>query len=267
MSSNLFTYKLGKGQWYKADYINESDIAVIVDTIRNTIWFFEGSKSTSRDRSNARELLVELKNNYKLYEFKWISDIAPIEILEELERFKEMSYLKGFLGVRYNLTKFSKLYVYLNFLGAFLVIVNFVFLAEIVFSSGTIIYNGYPHYSFDLNTFNFSIYFVSILMLASFLIFINSALMVLLLKKKKSFIYSFIASIFVFVAFFILRIWNVIIFYEEISFIIYIRKDLLILLIFNLQLLQIISVILGCFTGLIGINLKKEIEYLQDLKE
>ncbi|MFX0056942.1 MAG: hypothetical protein ACFE85_10365 [Candidatus Hodarchaeota archaeon] len=267
MSSNLFPYKFGKGQWYKTDNISENEIAVIVDTSRNTIWFFEGSKSTSRDRSNARELLGELRNNYMRYEFKKISDLSPFEILEELERLKEMSYIKGFLGVRYDLNKFSRLYFYLNYLGTFLLIINLVFLAEILLSSGTILYDSYLHYSIVSNTFIFSINLVSILMLASFLTFLISALMGLILKKFNSFLYSFIAFMFVFIAFFILRIWDIIIYYEQVDHIIYIRKDLLILLIFDLELLQIIGMILGFFTGLIGINFKKEVKYLQELKE
>jgi len=266
MSSNLFPYKFGKGQWYKADNISEDDIAVIIDTDRNKIWFFEGSKSATRDRSNARELLGELKNNYPQYEFKEISNSSPYEILEELEKLKELSYLKGFLGLRYNLKNFSRLYFYLNYGGVFLLIINIVFLAEILFASGVTLYNSYFHYSIAYNTFIFSINFISILMLGSFLVFLTSALMALFLKKFKSFIYSFAASIFVFTAFFIIRIWDIIIYYEEINLIIYIRKDLLILLIFDLQLLQIISMVLGLLTGLIGIKLDKEIEYFREKK-
>ncbi|MFW9939274.1 MAG: hypothetical protein ACFFD5_16655 [Candidatus Thorarchaeota archaeon] len=267
MSSNLFPYKFGKGQWYKADNINENDLAVIVDPNRYNIWFFEGSKSAARDRSNARELLGELQNNYPQYEFKEITDSAPFEVLEEVEKLKEMSYIKGFLGIRYNLKNFSRLYFYLNYGGAFLLIVNMILLTEFILASSTIIYNSYQHFSIIYNTFLFNINLISILILCSFLVFLISALLALFLKKFKSFMYSFAASIFSFMGFFILRIWDIIIYYEQNNSIIFIRKDVLILLIFDIQLLLVISMVLGFLTGLIGIKLDKEIKYLQELKE
>jgi len=267
MSSNLFPYKFVKDQWYKADNISKEDLAVIVDTNRYKIWVFEGSKSTARDRSNARELLGELKKNYPQYEFKEISDSAPFEVLEEIEKLKEMSYIKGFLGVRYNLKNFSRLYFYLNYGAAFLLILNMILLTEFLLASSTIIFNSYQHYSIFYNSFLFNVNFISILILCSFLIFLISALTALLLKKFKPFIYSFAASVFSFIGFFMLRIWNIILYYEQNNLIIYIRKDVLILLVFDIQLLQIISIVLGFLTGLIGIKFDKEIKYLRELKE
>ena len=61
MSSKLFPYKLTKGQWFRAESFTESDIAVIVDTTREMIWFWEGNKSSARSRSNARDMLGQLK--------------------------------------------------------------------------------------------------------------------------------------------------------------------------------------------------------------
>ena len=92
-SSKLFPYKMKKKTWYRAEDVTESDIAVIVDTSRDTIFYWEGSKSSARNRSDAREILGQLKKKYIPYRFKRVTaTTSPSEVLDKLAELKAKSF-------------------------------------------------------------------------------------------------------------------------------------------------------------------------------
>jgi hypothetical protein len=65
MSTNLFPYKYLKKPWCQADEINDGNVVVIVDTSQETIWFHTGNKSTTRNRGDARALLIDFSEKKK----------------------------------------------------------------------------------------------------------------------------------------------------------------------------------------------------------
>jgi hypothetical protein len=260
MSSNLFSYKFRNGQWYKADNISESDIAVIVDTSRGTIWFFEGSKSTARNRSNARGLLGDLKKNYLLYKFKRISNKSPSYVLEALENLKKQYFIKSGISLQFNVRKFIKYHFYFSSISNILLVVSLSFISLLISFSISVMVDSYQHYAMSRGNFLFFINFNSILLISSFVIFIISALIGIFLRTRILVIYSIFAGLSIFIPLFMLRIWDIILITEQVGQSIYIRTDVLSLFILNILILEIIGIVLGFFSLLGGFKKSKENE-------
>ncbi len=245
MSSNLFPFIFKNERWYNAEGINESDIGVIVDTDRAIIWFFEGSKSSARNRSSAKELLADLRQKYELYAFKHISNDSPKDILEYLEDLKKHDYITRIRYFQYDLGKISKYYFYLNNIGCLLLIIALTFLIGFILNSNTSYINTFDYFSIHINRFLFNVNFISILLIISFAIFVIASFFGVILNKRALFIYNLITGIVIFMAFFMLRIWDIVFYYDIIGSTINIRIDVIFLFIFNLSIFQILGVLFG----------------------
>ncbi|TFF69425.1 MAG: hypothetical protein EU516_00495 [Promethearchaeota archaeon] len=245
MSTNLFPFIFKNERWYNAEGVNDSDIGVIVDTDRAVIWFFEGPKSSARNRSSAKELLADLRQKYELYAFKRISNDSPKDILEFLEQLKKHDYITRIRYFQYDLEKISKYYFYLNNFGCLLLIMAFTFLTGFLFLTSRTYINPFDYFTLDFNRFSFIVNLISILFISSFIIFIITSFFGVILNKRALLIYNLATSIFVFMAFFMLRIWDIILYFELIGSIIYIRMDAIFLFIFNLDIFQLLGLIFG----------------------
>ena len=265
MSSKLFPYKLTKGQWFRAESFTESDIAVIVDTNREMIWFWEGDKSSARSRSNARDMLGQLKKKYIVYKFKRITPSSPEDILERLEDLREKSFTGKIPGIRLELKDFSKIFYILNIVASSLVIIGTIILWMMLFGTQTEIGSAL-HYTLISTNFIENMNLTSLILLISFAIFACSSLFGHFLKKKLFSLMTLIALCFIFTAFIIVRIWDIIIFYQESGINIIIRTDVFILFILCLSLLMVPGLITGFVMGLLGLkNLKKvEVDIEED---
>jgi len=252
MSTNLFSYKYLKEQWYQADEINDSDVVVVVDTSQETIWFHAGNKSTARNRSDARALLGDLMEKYTSYEFKRVSNETPDEILVKLDDLKEQYYVRSVASLNYDLRKVSSIYFYLNSIGCLLLIISITFLGFLIFGSGTSFINSHLHYSIFFENFIFQISFTSTLLIVSFSIFVTSTILGIFLKKKLLFTKTLIAGILTFITFFIIKIWDISLYYEIIGQFIYFRIDVLIWFVFCIEILQTLAVVIGFYTGIIS---------------
>jgi len=250
MSTNLFPYKYLKGQWYQADETNDSDVVVVVDTSQETIWFHAGNKSTARNRSDARALLGDLMEKYTSYEFKRVSNETPDEILVKLDDLKELYYVRSFASLNYDLRKVSSIYFYLNSIGCLLLIISISFLGFLIFNSGTSFIDSHLHYSIFFENFIFQISFISTLLIVSFSIFVTSTIMGIFLKKKQLFTKTLIAGILTFIPFFIIKIWDIALYYEIIGQFIYFRIDVLIWFAFCIEIFQTLAMIIGFYTGI-----------------
>ncbi len=252
MSTNLFPYKYLKGQWYQADEINDSDVVVVVDTSQETIWFHAGNKSTARNRSDARALLGDLMEKYTSYEFKRVSNETPDEILVKLDDLKELYYVRSVASINYDLRKASTIYFYLNSIGCLLLIISISFLGLLIFSSGTSLIDSHLHYSILFENFIFQFSFISMLLIASFSLFVVSTLVGIFLKKKQLFTKTLISGILIFITFSIVKVWDISLYYEIIGRFIYFRNDVLIWYVFCIEILQILATIIGFYTGIIS---------------
>lgn len=265
MSTNLFPFIFKNERWYNAEGVNESDIGVIVDTDRATIWFFEGSKSSARNRSSAKELLADLRKRYELYAFKRISSDSPKEIIEYFEELKKHDYITRIQYFPYDLEKISKYYFYLNNTGCLLLIATLTFLIGFLLFSNTTYIDPFNYFSISFSRFLFNINLISILFIISFVIFIITSFFGVILNKRALFIYNLSTSIFVFIAFFMLRIWDIVLYFDIIGSTIYIRMDAIFLFIFNLDIFQLLGLIFGYIAVFTSFFESKKIKRL-DLK-
>jgi len=252
MSTNLFPYKYLKEQWYQADEINDSDVVVVVDTSQETIWFHAGNKSTARNRSDARALLGDLMEKYTSYEFKRVSNETPDEIIVKLDDLKELYYVRSVGSLNYDLRKVSSIYFYLNSIGGLLLVISISFLGFLIFGSGTSFIDSHLHYSIFFENFKFQISFISTLLIVSFSIFVTSTIMGIFLKKKQLFTKTLISGILIFIPFFIIKLWDISLYYEIIGQFIYFRIDVLIWFVFCIEILQTLAMIIGFYTGIIS---------------
>ena len=263
MSSNLFPFIYKQEEWFSAEGVNDSDIGVIVDTDRAVIWFFEGPKSSARNRSSAKELLTDLRQKYELYAFKRISNESPKDILEYLEELKKHDYITRIRYFQYDLEKISKYYFYLNNLGCVLLITAFTFLTGFLFISNQFYIDPFSYFSLDIERFILIVDLVSILFISSFIIFIITSFFGIILNKRALLIYNLITSIVVFMAFFMLRIWDITLYHEIIGSIIYIRLDAIFLFIFNLDLFQLLGLIYGYLAVFTSFFVSKKIRKIE----
>jgi len=256
-----------KGQWFRADDITESDIAVIVDSNTDTIWFWEGQRSSARNRSKAREILGLLKKKYIPYRFKRVTRNSPLEVLTKLEELKELSFTGKISGIKYELKDFSRVLYILNIIGGILAIISMIYLWQALYWTETSEGLDYMHFSVDFTFFLSYINISSYILLAITLMYMFSAFFGGILKKKSFYLLSILAACAIFVAFFMVRIWDVILFYEEIDNDILIRKDALILFSFCLEVLLIPGMVLGMITGISGLRSINIIEETEELEE
>ncbi|MGV9172226.1 MAG: hypothetical protein ACOC35_06645, partial [Promethearchaeia archaeon] len=174
-TAKLFPYKMKKETWYRAKNLTESDIAVVVDTNTETIWFWEGDKSSARDRSTAREILGKLKKKYIPYSFKRVTKNAPDNILFKIDQLLEESFKGKIPGVRLESKDFSRIFYDLNIISCILIAGVMIYLWSGFFWSSTINKFGYLHISINYDLFLFYIALNSFVSLASFLIYMSSA--------------------------------------------------------------------------------------------
>jgi hypothetical protein len=256
MSSNLFPYKFSNGEWFSADDINESDVAVIIDTSREAIWFYTGSKSTARNRSNARELLSDLLNQYSTYVMNIVADDAPDDILVKLEDLKEQYYRRKFARIEYDLRKVSQAFFYLNLIACLFLVISITVSIFLIVGGYTTLFESYFHFKIPTRNFNFLSILLLSLMLSSFIIFTTNTLIGLFINKRILFFSGMVSSVSSFLSFFILYIWDLIIYYQIIGSIIYIRTDVFFMFITIISIFGSISLLIGGYMLIIS---RKEI--------
>ncbi|MHA1150913.1 MAG: hypothetical protein ACTSR8_22055 [Promethearchaeota archaeon] len=264
-TAKFFPYKMLRGQWFRADDMTDSDIVVIVDTNTETIWFHEGPKSSARSRSNAREMLGQLKRKYIPYRFERVTNNSPESILEKIEELKEKSFTGKIPGIKLELKDYSRIFYFLNLIGSGLLIISIIFLWMVILSP-RIGMDNYLHYEIDYNFFEFYINLNSYNLLAAAITFIISGFFGRLLKKNLFAFLSIIAGIVIFIAFFIMRIWDYLIFFEERGNAIFIRSDALTLFVFNLEILLMTGMIIGFLTAILGLKNIKIFEKVEELE-
>lgn len=252
MSSNLFPYKFSMEEWYKADFINESDVVVIVDTSREMIWFYRGKKSTARNRSNARELLNDLMKNYPSYSLKNISDETPDDVLILLEDLKEQFYKRRLSSLSFDLRKVSFTFIILCLVACFLFVLLITFSILFIIGSNTTIFEGYIHFTIPQTNFSFDMLLISSLFLVSFICFIITFLIAFFLRKSILILYSLVAFILSFLGFFIIRIWDFILFFEISGQMILFRVDVFMMFVINVNIIGLISLVFSIYLIIIG---------------
>jgi len=253
-----------KGQWFRAEDVTDSDIAVVVDTTRDTIFFWEGTKSSARSRSNARELLGQLKKKYIPYKFQRVTNNSPEEILNKLEELKAQSFTGRIPGVKLELKDFNKIFYLLNIVSAVLAVVSMVLIWQAPFWEETSAGLAYVHYSIDFNAHLLYVNLNSLLLLLSFLILACTSFAGHVLKKKAYSTNTLIAMCFIFIAFFLMRIWDNIIFYEELGNNLLFRKDVMLLFLLSMEVIIVPGMVLGFLMGFNGL---KELSEEEDIEE
>ena len=250
MSSNLLAYKFKSKQWDKAEGINESDVAVIVDSTRDLIWYFEGKKSSARKRNKARNSLNLLKNQHSTYKFKKVNRMAPRDIIREIAILKEDFFISSLKSLNVDVLKVSKAYFYLNCIGGLFNIINFVISFLFVLGSSRVILSGYINYSLSDSNFQLYLSLQSILSLSSFILFTSTAVISILFKQRLPAVYNILGSILIFIAFFMLLTSNALIYREVIFEQIFIRADAFVLFNLNIEMLYVISLFIAFIMGI-----------------
>jgi len=92
------------------------------------------------------------------------------------------------------------------------------------------------------------------MLLSSFLILSCTSFAGYVLKKNDFALNNLVATCFIFVAFFLLRIWDNIMFYEEIGNNLLFRKDVLLLFLLSLEAILIPGMFLSLLIGLKGLK-------------
>lgn len=192
MSSKLFPYLLKNNQWIKSEAISSDDVAVLVDTTRDIIWYLEGEKSSARTKFDARGLLGQLKIKYIAYKFKRIDNRAPKDVLDKIEELKRTEGIK----LRINeIQKFSKYLYSLNIIAGVIQIIGMIFITWALFWSQAYDSQFFLNYIVNSNHFDFYIDLVSILILSSMIIFIFTSFFGIILRKKSFVIISIILAV------------------------------------------------------------------------
>lgn len=261
MSSKLFPYKMKKGQWFRAEDVTDSDIAVIVDTTRDTIFFWEGARSSARSRSNARDLLGQLKKKYIPYKFQRVTNNSPEEILFKIEDLKAQSFTGRIPGVKFELKDFNKIFYILNIVSAVLAVISMVLIWQAPFWTETSTGLAHVHYSIDYNIHLLYVNLNSLLLLVAFLIIACTSFAGHVLKKKAYSTNTLVAMCFLFIAFFLMRIWDNIMYYEVVGNNLLFRKDVMLLFLLSMEVIIIPGMILSFLMGFNGLKeLSKEEE-------
>ncbi|TFG22338.1 MAG: hypothetical protein EU532_14490 [Promethearchaeota archaeon] len=252
MSSNLLPYKFKSKQWHKAEGINESDVAVIVDPNRDLIWYFEGNNSSARKRNKARNSLGELKDQHATYKFKKVNRSTPRDIIREFAILKEDFYINAVKNLNINVSAISKSNFYLNCLGGLLNIISFVFSLLFLIGSNTGILDNSNHYI--LNAVNFQSYLLLqfTTSLISFIFYALSAVISSLFKQRTPAIFNILGSILSFMAFFMIIVSDSLIYSDIMNQQVFIRADVFILFNIHIGTLYLISLVIAFIMGTIG---------------
>ena len=250
MSSNLLPYKFKSKQWHQAEGINESDVAVIVDSNRNLIWYFEGKKSSARKRNKARNSLSQLKNQHATYKFKKVNRMAPRDIIREVAILKEDFFINSLKSLNVDVLKISRAYFYLNCFGGLFIIINFVISFLFLSGSSTVIFNNHIHYSLTISNFQLYIMLQSILSLTSFILFSTSGIISLFFKQRIPAVYNILGSILIFIAFIMLTVSSSLIYSDVVFQQIFIRADVFLLFNLNIEMLYLISLFIAFIMGI-----------------
>lgn len=171
MSSKLFPYVLRNNQWIKSEEISIDDIAVLVDTQRDIIWYHESEKCTARTKFEARGLLTQLKEKYVPYKFKRIDNTSPQDILYKLEELRKEETALRMEVLGREIQDFSVVLFYLNIAAGLLQVFSVIFLITTLFWPQTFDSQSFLNYSVNINTFTSAIDFLTFLVLISFILF------------------------------------------------------------------------------------------------
>ncbi len=266
-SVKLFPYKIYKGQWFRAKDLTDSDIAVIVDTDSDIIWYFEGDKSSARMRSHAREILGQLKKKYVKYTFKRVSPNTPEPILIKLDDLKKESFKGNLPGVKLGLRDFSRLFYILGIIAGGLLAFSFIYLLTALgWAQDT---ETYAHSHYIVNYISLTSYFdiVSFSALFAFILAVISAFFGAIIQKKAFSILITITAAISFFAFFILRIWDVMIFFEQVGNIVFLREDTIYLYLLIVSILEVLGILFAFYGAITGFKGLKTIELIEPKEE
>jgi len=258
-STNLFSYKMKKGQWTKTDSLTESDIAVIIDVDSEIFWFWEGPYSNSRDRYNARQILGQLRKKYTSYKFKRINDEASESVKDKIEALQIRALAKKKTDKKYKLKNVSTIVHSISLINTILIIITIILLMEIFFQSQVIL----PNLVINKYLFNFIIGISSIISLISFILFIISAIYMEISRNKLLIIVSLIGCCLVFLPFFMLRIWDMLLITGSSNEQYLIQNDAIAFFVFCLDIFFVLSIICSFSIGILGfmkITFVKKIE-------
>lgn len=264
-STNYFSYKMKKGQWAKADALNESDIAVIIDINMEIFWFWEGTHSTARDRYNARQILGQLRKKYTSYRFKRINKEASEDVRDQLELLQIHALARKKSDKKNIIKNLSNIFHTISLINCTLIIITIILLTSMFFQFQAINPDLY------INQNNFISIFVisSLLLLLSFILFIISATYSGISRNTLLLIISIIGCCLIFIPFFILRIWDVILIHvisnEQYIF----QNDAIFFFIFSMDIFLVLNILCSLSIGIMGfmnVSLirKKEFEKLKE---
>lgn len=248
-STNLFSYKMKKGQWAKTDSLTESDIAVIIDVDLEIFWFWEGPYSNTRDRYNARQILGQLRKRYTSYKFKRINEEASESVKDKIEALQIRALAKKKKDKKYKLKNISTIVHSIDLINAILIIITIVFLMGIFFQSEVFL----PNLAINKMYFNLTLLISSIISLISFILFIISAIYMGIARNLQLTIISIIGCCLIFVPFFMLRIWDTLLITNSINEQYLIQNDAIGFFIFNLDIFFVLSIICSLTIGILGI--------------
>ena len=253
-ASKLFPYKIKEGAWYRANEVAESDIVVIVDAQNETIWYWEGTKSSARIRNNAREKLGQLKKKYVPYTFKRVSPNTPEPVLSKLEELREVSFKGKVPGIKFELSDFSKMFYLLFLIGSVLGLFCAFYMLTGLFWDLKTSNLTFPSYSVPLKTFTLFIDINSFILLVGLILLFVSAFFGGIIQRKTFALACIIAGGLFFMSFFILRIWDALIFYDTQESNLLIRQDVLMLFFLVQEVILFFSSVLALSSGVLGLK-------------
>ncbi len=214
MSSNLFSYILKQNQWIKSDEISIDDVAVLVDTQRDIIWYYESERSTARTKFEARGLLTQLKEKYVPYKFKKIDNTSPQDVLNEIETLR-----KGRSGLKMEILgkkihDFSSVLYSLNITAGLLQVLTVFFLALTLSWQESV--NELSFLAYEVNYIEYVGYIdiLSFLILVSFIVFCITSFFGLVTRLSNFSRVSIILAIVLYLALIYIRIGQLYLYFE-----------------------------------------------------
>lgn len=262
MSSKLFPYLLKNNQWIKLDEISSDDVAVLVDTSRDIIWYLEGEKATARIKFDARGLLGELKKKYVPYKFKKIDSRAPIDVLDKIEELKKSSSTLSMKFRGKEIQEFSKYLYSLNIIAGILQVIGMIIITGALFWPQVYDSQSYLNYIIDSNHFDFYIELDSLLLFLSLIIFFFTSFFGIIVRRKMFATISIFLAVIIFFSLLYIRIGPALLYFQATTPFpnILIRADAFLFFIIGLEIILIISIMGSIIPGtycLIKKNIKK----------
>lgn len=262
MSSKLFPYLLKNNQWIKLDEISSDDVAVLVDTSRDIIWYLEGEKATGRIKFDARGLLGELKKKYVPYKFKKIDSRAPIDVLDKIEELKKSSLPLSMKFRGKEIQEFSKYLYSLNIIAGILQVIGMIIITCAL--SWPQIYDSqsYLNYIIDSNRFDFYIELDSLLLFLSLIILIFTSFFGIIVRRKMFATSSIFLTVIIFFSLLYIRIGPTLLYFQATTPFpnILIRVDAFFFFIIGVEIILFMSIVGSIIPGtywLINKNIKK----------